>query len=200
MLNKPFRMPKKALTSTQMLSAVTKHKPKLYKSRSSLKPLDIDAVEYVKEFQKTVTELNGRGLTLGRLRSESFQIDKILLKDQMIAIGNVMKNKQKHTSKPKPLTHLYIFKIGNDDQHIYKIGCSDNIENRKKEGKTWCSEIQTVATRRIPINKSANWRYYEKKLHMRFSSNKCVNGGNEIFEFSETELETAKKYLKNLRF
>ena len=98
--------------------------------------------------------------------------------------------------KPSTTT-LYIFKTG---QNIYKLGCTDNVAGRMRSGRTWCPMMQLVATRRIPSNKSANWRLYENRLKNMFASKRCVNGGTEVFRFSTGELSRVKNYLDRICF
>lgn len=94
-------------------------------------------------------------------------------------------------------THLYMFKLYHG---LYKIGCSDDVNRRFKQGKTWSSQIEIVASRKIPAQKSANWRHYEHKIHQQFIRNRCAGGGTELFRFAPREVSTAKNFMKNMRF
>lgn len=94
-------------------------------------------------------------------------------------------------------TQLYILKTG---AGIYKIGCTDDLEARMRAGKTWCSHMSKVATRAIPCHKSRDWRRYERKVHRRFSKNRCEAGGCEVFKFTNAQASDAAGYLARLRF
>lgn len=94
-------------------------------------------------------------------------------------------------------TQLYILKTG---AGIYKIGCTDDLSARMRAGRTWCSRMTKVASRAIPYHKSGNWRRYEKKLHARFSGNRCQSGGCEVFRFTSQQVQDVTAYMKRLRF
>lgn len=94
-------------------------------------------------------------------------------------------------------THLYIFQLF---ENIYKIGCSDNVENRLKNAKTWSPNIKLISQKAIPVDKGANWRSYEKKLHAKFEKNRFGNGGSEIFNFSDSEIAYVVKYVQKMSF
>jgi hypothetical protein len=94
-------------------------------------------------------------------------------------------------------TQLYVFKLHSG---IYKIGCSDNIEARLKQGKTWSPHIELIINRRIPAQKSFNWRQYESKIHKEFDNDRCKNGGTEMFHFTQQRLNEVVNYIKHMRF
>lgn len=94
-------------------------------------------------------------------------------------------------------TQLYILKTG---AGIYKIGCTDDLEARMRAGKTWCPRMTKVATRMIPRHKTRDWRRYERKMHRRFSDNRCEAGGCEVFKFTNAQASDAVGYLGRLRF
>lgn len=104
---------------------------------------------------------------------------------------------KKKALENKNNTHLYIFKL---NDNIYKIGCSDDVEQRLKQGKTWSSRISMVAKRKIPASKSCDWRNYERKVHKKFGDFQCKEGGKELFEFGPDEACKAAKFMKHMRF
>lgn len=104
----------------------------------------------------------------------------------------------KRTEKRAPLnTQLYIFQL---DKGTYKIGCSDDVEERLRTARTWCANLQKKATRKIPVSKSANWRTYEHKLHAKFARQRCANGGTEVFRLTAAQANEAIEYLRRMRF
>lgn len=110
---------------------------------------------------------------------------------------NTVQLRKKKNIEKMNNTQLYIFKLYHG---IYKIGCSDDVNRRFQEGKTWSSEIEIIASRKIPALKSSNWRHYEHKIHKEFSGNRCVGGGTELFRFAPREVHKAKNFMKNMRF
>ena len=110
---------------------------------------------------------------------------------------NTLKQRKQHQKFKNCTTQIYIFKLDNDR---YKIGCSDNVEKRLKAGKTWSNHIEHIASRKIPPMKSANWRYYEKKVQTRFSTMRAKDGGTEIFMFDNKAATAAISFLKNMKF
>ena len=94
-------------------------------------------------------------------------------------------------------TQLYILKTG---AGIYKMGCTDDLMARMRAGRTWCPDMVKVASRTIPKPKTGNWRRYENKLHARFSSNRCRNGGSEVFKLSTHDAKNASQYMSRMRF
>ena len=105
--------------------------------------------------------------------------------------------RKRHLAHKKNTTHLYMFKLNNG---IYKIGCSDDVGKRLKQGKTWSSQIEMVAARKIPAEKSANWRQYEYKVHEKFGDHRCKEGGTELFKFAPREAFKAAHFMKHMRF
>lgn len=98
-------------------------------------------------------------------------------------------------------THLYIFKIGPE---LYKLGCSDNVEQRMKQGKTWCSSIQLVMKRKIPTSCVHEWRKYESKMHEMVkviqSRKRQGTGGREIFHLTLPNLKRVKEFVRTMNF
>ena len=107
------------------------------------------------------------------------------------------RNTIKKVATRNPNTHLYMFQL---DKGIYKIGCTDDVEGRLRNARTWCANLEKKATRKIPTHKSANWRSYEHQVHNHFSAKRCANGGTEVFRFSAKEAADAIDYLKTMRF
>ncbi len=98
---------------------------------------------------------------------------------------------------PISTTQLYIVKTGSN---TYKIGCTDDIEERMRAGRTWCSTMSKVAVRTIPKLKTGEWRRYEKKLLSRFAPQRCTGGGTEVFKLNNLQVQQAVGYLKTMRF
>ena len=98
-------------------------------------------------------------------------------------------------------TCLYIIGIGNNH---YKVGCTDNIEQRMRQGKTWCSNMHLVAKKNIPRVHTGNWRLHERNVHEAVAQgSRCGHsktGGTEVFRLTPHALERAKQFLRNMRF
>ena len=105
--------------------------------------------------------------------------------------------RRKNTVCNKNSTQLYVFKLHHG---IYKIGCSDDVSKRLKQGKTWSPNIELVYNKKIPAQKSKNWRFYECKIHKEFCNDRCENGGTELFRFAPRKLDQVVGYIKNMRF
>ena len=81
--------------------------------------------------------------------------------------------------------YVYVFRVGKD---TYKIGCSADVDRRLKQGRTWCSEIEKVAT--LPL-RDASWRKQEQQLHHMLRQHRCSKGGTEIFKMKANTLADA---------
>jgi hypothetical protein len=97
----------------------------------------------------------------------------------------------------KTTTQLYVLHIGNG---YYKIGCSDDLDKRIRAGRTWVPKIEKTATRTIPEAKTGNWRKYERRIHSKFSANRCAQGGKEVFRLNRQDVGNVVEYMKKMRF
>lgn len=115
---------------------------------------------------------------------------------------NCFRKRHKTISSNKQMqVFLYILQIG---KNLYKIGCTENVERRMKQGKTWCNFMKLISKRRIPSEKSLNWKKYEQNLHKQVQTlnfhEQSKEGGSEIFYMSAKNLLLAQSILKNLKF
>tara|TARA_B110000046_G_C12843198_1_gene334541 strand:- start:50 stop:568 length:519 start_codon:yes stop_codon:yes gene_type:complete len=125
---------------------------------------------------------------------------------QEIKLGNFSTCRpiRKCNAKQRPLattraaeTRLYLLKTGTN---IYKIGCSSNVQERMRSGRTWCPMMQLVATRKVPTSKVLNWRTHEQQVKDEFKWARCPDGGTEIFRFNPAQLERVKTRLRYFNF
>ena len=94
-------------------------------------------------------------------------------------------------------TALYMLKTGTQ---TYKIGCTNDLEQRMRSGRTWCAVMERVATRAIPADKVNNWRAYEQEVMRKFEKKRCNAGGTEVFRMNAREASEATKFLRGFKF
>lgn len=90
------------------------------------------------------------------------------------------KNNSQDKNRENEKGFVYIAKQTNSET-VYKIGITNNIEDRRKSFKTGNAFIEMIASLRI-----GNSRIVEKKIHLELSSNKLEG---EWFVLSKTELD-----------
>lgn len=118
-------------------------------------------------------------------------------KVQRMDLSRYSRVERKRTPPKKTSTesvYLYLCDIGNGS---YKIGASACPERRRKQIRTFCSKASMVATVRIPRNKSASFRSFEKDVLQRFAHARTA-GGTEVLRLGRCEADTCASYMRSI--
>lgn len=104
--------------------------------------------------------------------------------------------RRRATNKKTPTTDVYLYMcdIGNG---LFKIGVSASPQRRQQQIRTYSGKASMRTTARIPTQKSAAFRSFEKAVLARFAHGRTA-GGTEVLKLTSTEADECATFMRSL--
>ena len=116
-------------------------------------------------------------------------------KEQRLDLSSATIRRCRATKKTSTTdVYLYMCDIGNG---LFKIGVSASPARRQKQIRTYSGKASMRITARIPTQKSAAFRSFEKAVLQRFAHGR-TNGGTEVLRLSAPEANECAGFMHAL--
>lgn len=117
-------------------------------------------------------------------------------KEQRLDLSSATIRRRRATKKKTSTADVYLYMcdIGNG---YFKIGVSAAPQRRQKQIQTYSGKASMRTTARIPTQKSAAFRSFEKAVMQRFAHGRTT-GGTEVLRLSAWEANECATFMRAL--
>lgn len=117
-------------------------------------------------------------------------------KTQRMDLSTATARRRRASTKKTPTTDVYLYMcdIGNG---LFKIGVSASPQRRQQQIRTYSGKATMRTTARIPTQKSAAFRSFEKAVLTRFAHGRTT-GGTEVLKLTSKEADECAGFMRTL--
>lgn len=101
---------------------------------------------------------------------------------------------------PRKVTGDVLLYMMNVAPHVYKVGCTRDLDKRTKAAKTWCPDVKVVCTRKVPPAASADWRFHEMRVQEKLKRYVGKDGGTEVARLPPHVVADMKNFMRAYSF